>query len=86
MPIPSTQLEQARSTVEAAASVRAAAASLRAQFPGLHAIVVDAMDMRDETPTLSIGQRALFLAASDGHCWSVTADPARASAIILTEG
>ena len=85
MPIDATQLEAARSTVEAAATVRAAAASLRAQFPGLHAIVVDAMDMRGETPALSLGTRALFLAASNGHCWSVTADPAQASALILTE-
>jgi cytidylate kinase len=79
------QIQQAGSVVAEAASIRAAVVLLRREFAGMQASVVDAMDIRDETPVLQLGPRAIYLAASNGHCWSVTADPARADAFILTE-
>ena len=79
------QIEEARALVGAAPSVRAAAASLREQLPGMRALVVDALDMRDETPCAQVGRRSLYLMSTDGHCWTVTGDPAAAGALVLTE-
>lgn len=85
MPLTPEQLSRAAQLVTAAPTLRAAATQLREQFAGLSASVVDAMDLRDETPTWQQGTRAIYLASSDGHCWSVTSDPARASAFVLAE-
>lgn len=76
--------EVARITLNAAGA-RAAVTALRAHFPALRASTVDAFDMRGETPALHIGDCDLFLMHSDGHCWSVTTDPAEAQAIVLTQ-
>ncbi len=84
MPMTHEQIAQAGSILSAAPTVRAAAASLREAFPGLRAIVVDADDMRAETPALTLDQRALYLVSTDGHCWSVTQEPDAASGVILS--
>lgn len=87
----STQHLQAASAVLAqAASARQAATTWRGQHPAIRMVVVDAMDMRDETPTqrLSLATGAacsVFLAASNGHCWHVTTQPEEATAFIVTE-
>ena len=78
-------LHEASQLVGAASSLRDAAALWRAHHPKIRALVVDAFDMRDEAPTLILGARRVYLAASDGHCWQVTQEPAQASALILTE-
>lgn len=78
-------LAEALAIADAAAGVREAAAALRTRFAALRVVVVDAFDMRGETPAAVGTKRQLFLGASDGHCWSVTADPARASGLILCE-
>jgi hypothetical protein len=70
---------------EQAPSARAAAAAIRSTVPGLRASVADAFDLRDERPVRRAGALSLFLMACDGHCWSVTGDPAQASAVLLTE-
>lgn len=79
------QLEQALGAAEAAASVREAAAAIRAQLPGLRVVVVDAFDMRGETPAARGARRALYYGASDGHCWQVTADPAQAVGLFISD-
>ncbi len=71
--------------VTAASSVREAAALLRTQDPAMRVLVVDAIDMRDETPALQLATRRIYLATSNGHCWSVTQQSDAASALILTE-
>jgi hypothetical protein len=43
------------------------------------------MDMRDEKPALMLGARKVYLATSNGHCWSVTEAPEEADALILTQ-
>jgi len=48
-------------------------------------VLVDALDMRDETPALTLGARKVYMAASNGHCWSVTQEAAQASVLILTQ-
>ncbi|WP_424194745.1 hypothetical protein ACMYR3_04015 [Ampullimonas aquatilis] len=85
MAISKEQLVTAASLIESASTVREAAKAIRLQLPGIMATVVDPMDMRDETPTLKLTSAHLFLAVSDGHCWTMTRDPEQASAFILTE-
>lgn len=79
------QIQEAGGIVGAADTVRAAAATLRQRFPGLMATVVDPMDMRGETPAVQLDRRALYLMSTDGHCWTVTQEPAAASAVVLTQ-
>lgn len=79
------ELADALATAEAADTVRQAAAGLRARFAPLRVVVVDAADMRDETPAARGPRRQLYLAATDGHCWTVTADPAQAAGLYLAE-
>lgn len=78
-------LRDAGEVVTAAASVREAAAIWRTRDPAMRVVVVDAMDMRDETPALVLGARRVFLAASNGHCWTTTQQAAEATALILTQ-
>jgi hypothetical protein len=78
-------LEEALGLADAAASVREAATALRQRFAPLRVIVVDAMDMRHEQPAIASARRALYLGASDGHCWTVTADPAQAAGFYLVD-
>ena len=85
MAISPDYLRDASEVVAAAASVREAAAAWRARDPAMRVVVVDAMDMRDETPALTLGRRRIFLATSNGHCWSTTGQAAEATALILTE-
>lgn len=85
MPISAEQLSQVARLTLAAPSVREAALALRESLPGLRISTVDALDMRNEQPAVNLGTRQLYLMESDGHCWSVTRDPALAQAIVLTE-
>jgi len=90
MAITPDQLNEAADIVARSDSVRAAAAQLRARFAPLRALVVDADDLRGETPVREValeqgGARALHLMATDGHCWVVTQDPCQASALVLSQ-
>jgi hypothetical protein len=80
-----TEITEALAIADAAASVREAAAALRTRYAALRVVVVDAFDMRGETPAAVGTTLQLFLGASDGHCWSVTADAAHASGLIVCE-
>ena len=67
-------LAEALALVDAAPSVREAATRLRERYAPLRVIVVDAFDMRHETPA-AVGQRRLLWGdVSDGHCWQVSTD------------
>lgn len=85
MAITADQLQEASQILVASASTRAAAAVIRERFAPLRALVLDAMDMRGEKPALQLGQRAIYLMATDGHCWSVTPEADKASAFVLTQ-
>jgi hypothetical protein len=80
-----TQLEQALALADAQGSAREAAAALRAAYAGLRVVVVDAFDMRDETPAARGTHCLLFLGASDGHCWTVTADARQAAGLFVAD-
>lgn len=79
----SAALGEALTIADAATGVREAAAALRARFQPLRVVVVDAFDMRHESPAASGARHALWLGASDGHCWTVTSDPARAAGLFI---
>jgi hypothetical protein len=78
-------LPQALAIADAQGSVREAAAALRAAYAGLRVVVVDAFDMRDETPAARGSKRLLFLGATDGHCWTVTADASQAAGLFIAD-
>ncbi len=78
-------LDDALAIAESAASLREAAAALRLRLAPLKVVVVDAMDMRGESPAAAGARRMLFLGASDGHCWTMTADPARAAGLFVAD-
>ena len=78
-------LAHASRVADAAATVRDAATALRQQLAPLRVVVVDALDMRAETPIAQGERRWLYLAASDGHCWTVTHDPAQAAGLYLCD-
>ena len=85
MALNAEQLTQVARIALRAVSLREAVGEVKQCFPWLRASAVDAIDMRGETPVLRIGDRDLYLMKSDGHCWSVTADPASAQGIVLTQ-
>lgn len=68
---------------DAAPDVAALAATARARWNGLRVTVVDAVDVRGETPVLETASARVFLLGSDGHCWSMTTDPAAATGLML---
>lgn len=78
-------LLEAMTIADAASGAREAAAALRERFAGLRVVVVDAFDMRSETPAAVGTHRQLYLGASDGHCWSVTHDAGRACGFFIAE-
>ncbi|WP_119154740.1 hypothetical protein [Caldimonas tepidiphila] len=79
------QFDAARALLAAAPDVHAAATRLRRQLPALRTLVLDALDMRDETPSAQAGGRSIYLMSTDGHCWTVTRELAAAGALVLTE-
>ena len=85
MTITPDDLRSAGELLTAATTVREAAASWRASHPEQRVVVVDAMDMRGETAALRCGERSIYLATSNGHCWSITDQPEEATALILTQ-
>jgi DNA-binding IclR family transcriptional regulator len=85
MPLTPDDLRTVAELLGSAPSVREATAAWRSRTPAQRVLVVDAFDMRDETPALRVGGRAAYLATSNGHCWSVTQQPQAADALILTE-
>ena len=78
-------LRSAGEVVGAAPSLREAVARWRTLHPDVRTVLVDAMDMREETPALRMGARSVYLAATNGHCWHVTQRPEDATALILAQ-
>lgn len=81
----SATLLEAMKIADAASGVREAAAALRTRFAEMRVVVVDAFDMRSETPAAVGTKRQLYLGASDGHCWSVTHDAGQACGFYIAE-
>lgn len=90
MALTDEHIQGARTLLAKAASVRDAAAAWRTQHSAIRMVLVDAMDMRDETPALRLdaatgAARCVYMAATNGHCWHVTTQPDEATAFIVTE-
>ena len=79
------QLQDIAGILSQAESVRVAAAHIRQQLAPLQTLVMDAFDMRRETPVLEVTGRSAYLMATDGHCWTVTPDLSQARALVLTQ-
>lgn len=84
-PMDSITLDEALAIAGAAAGVREAATALRARFAPLRVVVVNAFDMRAETPAAGSAAYQLYFAASDGHCWRVTNDAAGAAGLLIAQ-
>jgi hypothetical protein len=76
---------EALALADSASTVREAARLLRERYAPLKVVVVDAFDMRGETPAAVGSSRALWGASSDGHCWQVSTDLARLSGLYLAD-
>ena len=76
---------EALALADAASTVREAARLLRERYAPLKVVVVDAFDMRGETPAAVGVSRALWGASSDGHCWQVSTDLSRLSGLYLAD-
>lgn len=74
---------EALALAERAPGVREAAQALRQHYAPMRVVVVDAFDMRAETPAAAGERIALYYGASDGHCWQVTADAAQAVGLFV---
>jgi hypothetical protein len=85
MGVSTDYLRSAAEVIGAASTLRDAAALWRERDPAMRVVLVDAMDMRDETPALRLGARNVYLASSNGHCWTVTDRADDATALILTQ-
>lgn len=85
MALTGEHLRAASELIGAASSLRDAATLWRARYPEVRAVLVDAMDMREEIPALMLGARRVYMAASSGHCWHITKQPEEATALILTQ-
>lgn len=85
MPLTPQHLQDIAGILAQAETVRDAAAHIRQQLAPLRTLVMDALDMRRETPVIEVTGRAVYLMATDGHCWTVTPDLAQASALVLTQ-
>ena len=85
MSLTAEQLDVAARLFGAAPTLREGAAQWKNRHPEIRAVLVDAMDMRDEVAALNLGNRHVYLATSNGHCWSITQKPEEADALILTQ-
>ncbi len=85
MSISAESLQAFANVLQGAASLREAVAHWRTHDTTTRMVIVDAHDMRDETPALRVGACQVYLASSNGHCWSVTQQHDEASALILSE-
>ncbi len=60
-----------------------ALAGFRQRFPRLSLTRCDASDVDSETPFRVYSELSLFLVDASDHCWRITADPARATGILV---
>lgn len=85
MPFSSTDMQTLSGLASNAPSARDAVAAVRQAFPGVTVTRVDAMDMRGETPVARLALCDIFLVDTRNHCWTVTADPAAATGVVLCD-
>lgn len=65
------------------ADANAVLADFRRRFPGLTLTRCDVSDMGVEEPFREYPRFNLYLVDAADHCWRLTADPARATGIVV---
>jgi len=75
-----TRIDAALSPPEADA---AALAGFRHDFPGLSVTRCDVSDLGVEPPFRQYPRFNLYLVDASDHCWRLTADPARATGVVV---
>jgi hypothetical protein len=79
--------EDALATLEAALcppdANSAALTSFRRDFPGLSLTRCDVSDLGVERPFREYARFNLYLVDAREHCWRLTADPARATGVVV---
>jgi hypothetical protein len=75
-----TRIEAALSPPDADA---AALAGFRRDFPGLSLTRCDVSDLGVEQPFRQYQKFNLYLVDASEHCWRLTADPARATGVVV---
>jgi hypothetical protein len=60
-------------------------AGLRQDFPGLSLTRCDLSDLGMEEPFRRFPRFNLYLVDATDHCWRLTADPARATGLVVAE-
>jgi len=61
----------------------AVAGEFRQKFPGISVTRCEASDMDAEVPFRKYSRLSLFLVDRSDHCWRITADPARATGVVV---
>jgi len=85
MGLSAAELAVVEHVVGAASDARGAASALRRLMPQVRVTVQDAVDLRGEAPAMRTRAVDVHLMASDGPCWSLTARPEAASALVLAD-
>jgi hypothetical protein len=67
------------------ADASAVLADFRRRFPGLTLTRCDVSDMGTEVPFREYPRFNLYLVDATDHCWCLTADPARATGIVVAQ-
>ncbi|HVR54493.1 MAG TPA: hypothetical protein VMS38_32525 [Pseudorhodoferax sp.] len=80
-----SQLSMAGDLLRSACTLHEAVTLWRERHPKVRAMLLDAADLRSETPVLRQGRRSVYLVATQGHCWHVTQRPEEADALILSQ-
>jgi hypothetical protein len=60
-------------------------ADFRTRFPGLTLTRCDVSDLGSETPFREYPRFNLYLVDGSDHCWQITAEPARATGVVVAK-
>lgn len=83
MALTSEQIDAVAGVLQAAAQDANPLQTLRQKVSGVYFSRCDAEDMSGETPFRSLPAYDLFLVHAASHCWSLVADPAHASGVVI---
>jgi hypothetical protein len=85
MAITDSELKQIEALLAATPADAGLAAVFRQRFPGLSLTRCAASDMSGEQPYRCTAGFDLHLVDRSDHCWRLTAEPARATGIVLAQ-
>jgi hypothetical protein len=85
MAITDSELKQIETLFAARAADGGLVAEFRRRFPGLSLTRCAASDLNGEQPYRRTSGFDLHLVDRSDHCWRLTADPARATGIVLAQ-